>query len=65
MGSVVEAMERDDLPLDDLLKQFEEGTRLARHCQEQLDAAELKVAQLEQSAAGELGTRPLVSPDAD
>lgn len=59
LGAVVEAMERDDLPLDDLLTRFEEGTRLARHCQEQLDAAELKITQLEQSAAGELVARPM------
>lgn len=59
LGSVVEAMERDDLPLDELLSRFEEGTRLARHCQEQLSAAEVKISQLEQSAAGELVTTPL------
>jgi len=65
LGAVVEAMERDDLPLDDLLTRFEEGTRLARHCQEQLSAAELKITQLEQSAAGELVAQPLGVADAE
>lgn len=58
LGAVVEAMERDDLPLDDLLKRYEEGTRLARQCQEQLEAADLKITQLEQSAAGDLVAKP-------
>ncbi len=65
LGAVVEAMERDDLPLDDLLTRFEEGTRLARHCQEQLSAAELKITQLEQSPAGELVAQPLGVADAE
>jgi exodeoxyribonuclease VII small subunit len=63
LGSVVEAMERDDLPLDDLLTRFEEGTRLARQCQEQLNAAELKITRLEQSAGGELVTQPFAPLD--
>jgi len=63
LGSVVEAMERDDLPLDELLTRFEEGTRLARHCQEQLNAAELKITRLEQTAAGELVTQAIAAGD--
>jgi len=58
LGAVVEAMERDDLPLDVLLLRFEEGTRLVRHCQEQLNAVELKITQLEQSTTGELSSKP-------
>lgn len=58
-------MERDDLPLDELLTRFEEGTRLARHCQEQLNAAELKITRLEQSAAGELVTQSIAAADED
>lgn len=63
LGSVVEAMERDDLPLDELLTRFEEGTQLARHCQEQLNAAELKITRLEQTAAGELVTQSIAAGD--
>ena len=65
LGSVVEAMERDDLPLDELLTRFEEGTRLARQCQDQLNVAELKIARLEQAAEGELVVQPVAPGDAD
>ena len=30
-------MEGDELPLEDLLKHYEEGTRLAKSCQEKLE----------------------------
>lgn len=52
LESIVEAMESNDLPLEQLLARFEEGTHLARHCQEQLDAAEVRVQRLEKSLDG-------------
>ncbi len=63
LGLIVEAMEGDELPLDQLLTRFEEGTRLARHCQDQLGAAELKITQLERNLAGELSAKPVVFAD--
>jgi exodeoxyribonuclease VII small subunit len=54
LEAVVEAMESGDLPLEVLLARFEEGISLARTCQTQLEAAEVKVQQLEKNAAGEL-----------
>jgi exodeoxyribonuclease VII small subunit len=63
LGAIVEAMEGDELPLDQLLTRFEEGTRLARHCQDQLGAAELRISQLEQTLAGELQVQPLELAD--
>ena len=63
LGSIVEAMEGDELPLDQLLTRFEEGTRLARHCQDQLGAAELKITQLEQNLAGELSSKSVAFAD--
>lgn len=62
LESIVEAMESDDLPLETLLAKYEEGTKLARLCQEKLAEAELKIQQLEKSASGELKLKPL-SPD--
>ena len=47
-------MEAEDLPLETLLAKYEEGTRLARTCQEKLAEAELKIQQLEKTAAGEM-----------
>jgi exodeoxyribonuclease VII small subunit len=58
LEAVVEAMESGDLPLEALLARFEEGISLARMCQHQLEAAEVKVQQLERNAAGELALKP-------
>ncbi len=54
LESTVEAMESGDLPLEQLLVRFEEGTQLARHCQGRLAAADLKIQQLEKNVAGDL-----------
>ena len=59
LESVVEAMEADDLPLETLLAQYEEGAKLVRICQQKLAEAELKIQQLEKNAAGELKLKPL------
>ena len=61
LETIVEAMESDDLPLETLLAKYEEGTKLARACQEKLAEAELKIQQLEKSASGELKLKPLSS----
>ena len=52
LEGIVEAMESDDLPLETLLARFEEGTRLAQVCQAKLAEAEVRIQQLEQTAAG-------------
>jgi len=59
LESVVEALEADDLPLETLLAKYEEGARLVKICQEKLAEAELKIQQLEKTAAGELKLKPL------
>jgi len=59
LEAVVEAMEADDLPLETLLAKYEEGARLVKICQEKLAEAELKIQQLEKTAAGELKLKPL------
>jgi exodeoxyribonuclease VII small subunit len=55
----VEAMESEELPLEMLLTKYEEGTRLAKVCQEKLAEAELKIQQLEKTAAGEMKLKPI------
>jgi exodeoxyribonuclease VII small subunit len=62
LETIVEAMESDDLPLETLIKRYEEGVLLARACQAKLAEAELKIQQLEKDAAGEMHLKPL-SPD--
>jgi exodeoxyribonuclease VII small subunit len=64
LESIVEAMESDDLPLEALLARFEEGTRLAQVCQAKLAEADLKIQQLEKSAAGELVLQPAALAEA-
>ena len=59
LEGVVEAMETDDLPLETLLAKYEEGARLVKICQEKLAAAELKIQQLEKTAAGEMQLNPV------
>jgi exodeoxyribonuclease VII small subunit len=58
LEQVVEAMERDDLPLEQLVAKYEEGMKLARACQARLAEAELKIQQLEKTAAGDLQLKP-------
>jgi len=61
LETIVESMESEDLPLETLLARYEQGTRLARLCQEKLGDAELKVQQLEKNSAGEMKLKPLAS----
>jgi len=59
LESIVETMESDDLPLETLLARYEEGTRLAKVCQDKLAEAEVKIRQLEKNAAGEMKLKPM------
>jgi exodeoxyribonuclease VII small subunit len=62
LESIVEAMESGDLPLESLLAKYEEGMKLAKVCHEKLAEAEVKIQQLEKTAAGEMKLKAL-SPD--
>ena len=59
LEAIVDAMESEELPLETLLAKYEEGNRLAKVCQDKLAEAELKIQQLEKTAAGELKLKPL------
>ncbi|MGO8677529.1 MAG: exodeoxyribonuclease VII small subunit [Limisphaerales bacterium] len=59
LEAIVETMESEELALETLLAKYEEGTRLARVCQEKLAEAELKIQELEKNAAGEMQLKPL------
>ncbi len=59
LESIVEAMESEELPLESLLAKYEEGTRLAKACQDKLTEAELKISQLEKSSSGEMKLTPM------
>ena len=64
LEALVAEMESEELPLEALLARFEEGSRLTRVCQAKLAEAELKIQQLERSAAGEIEVKPIdTSPE--
>lgn len=45
LQDVLERLEAADLPLEELLKLYELGTKLATHCGQKLEEAELRVQQ--------------------
>lgn len=63
LESIVETMEAGDLPLEQLLSRYEEGTRLVKFCQDRLAAAELRIRQLEPAPDGGEPVAVPVSPD--
>lgn len=58
LEGIVEAMEGDDLSLEELVAKYEEGMKLAQACQAKLAEAELRIQQLEKNAAGEMQLKP-------
>lgn len=46
LEEIVETLEKGETSLEDSLKSFEEGVKLSRQCNEQLNKAELKVKTL-------------------
>ena len=46
LEQIVRAMERGDVPLEESLKLFQEGTELVRSCNELLDNAKLQVKKI-------------------
>jgi exodeoxyribonuclease VII small subunit len=61
LEETVAKLEAGNLPLEEAVSFFEEGTRLARLCNERLDAAELKVSQLTQAPDGQYVETPLAA----
>jgi len=50
---LVGEMESDKIPLDDLLKYYEEGMKLVRVCEQKLKAAEQRIEIITRDASGE------------
>lgn len=53
LEQIVRAMERGDVPLEESLKLFQEGTELVDSCSKRLDEAELQVKKILPGANGE------------
>jgi exodeoxyribonuclease VII small subunit len=58
LEEVVEQLENADLSLDEAMKLFEEGVRLSRECQKQLEEAEGRVEILLKKADGKSAAEP-------
>jgi len=54
LETIVNAMERDDLPLEQALASYQRGIELLRHCQGTLTTAEQRVRILEQGLLKDL-----------
>lgn len=52
LEQIVRVMERGDVPLEESLKLFQEGTALVQSCGKLLDEAELQVKQIAVAADG-------------
>lgn len=57
----VRRLEAGDVPLEEALRLFEEGVKLAAGCHEQLEAAEKRVASLVRTREG-IGERAIGEP---
>ncbi len=64
LEEVVERLEKGDLPLEESLRLFQEGTALVRHCEGLLRAAEAKVEMLVRDEAG-FRTEPFPEGEGD
>ena len=62
LEKIVEALETGGLSLDESLKQFEQGIKLARRCEKTLTEAEKRIEILTRKADGDLEAEPF---DAD
>lgn len=63
LENIVSALEEGGLSLDDALKQFESGIKLARRCEKALSEAEKKIEVLTRNAEGELEAEPFDEDD--
>lgn len=52
LDEIVAALERDSVPLSELMKLYEEGVALLRSCNDQLDTAEQRVKLLKMTPDG-------------
>ena len=58
LEKIVADMEGAELPLEDVLKKYEEGTRLVRFCNQKLEEAEKKIEVLTRKTDGSVALEP-------
>jgi exodeoxyribonuclease VII small subunit len=64
LEKIVADMEGAELPLEDVLKRYEEGTRLVRFCNQKLEEAEKKIEVLAKKTDGTVVLEPF-EPERD
>jgi exodeoxyribonuclease VII small subunit len=60
LEKIVAEMEAAELPLEDVLKRYEEGSRLVQFCSQKLEEAEKKIELLTKKADGSVELKPFV-----
>ncbi len=60
LEEIVQSLEGGELPLEDAIKEFEEGIKLAKFCTNKLEEAEKKVSLLVREKGGEHKQVPFV-----
>jgi exodeoxyribonuclease VII small subunit len=58
LEKIVADMESAELPLEDVLKKYEEGSRLVRFCSQKLEEAEKKIELLVKKTDGSVALEP-------
>ena len=58
LESIVDKLERGDVPLEKSIEIYERGAALKTHCEQKLKSAELKVEQIVEAAGGKISTEP-------
>lgn len=65
LEELVREMESDQMPLEELIKNFEEGTRLFKVCEKRLDEAQGRIEIIRKNRNGQDVTEPFDSQEAD
>ena len=65
LEEIVAGLEEGGLPLEESLRQFEEGVALVRQCEKTLKAAERKIDMLVRGEAGEMEAVPFEESEGD
>lgn len=65
LEKIVDTLEEGGLPLDDSIKKFEEGIKLAKRCEKALSAAEKKIEVLTKDTKGNVTTKPFADEEED
>ena len=65
LEEIVKKLEDGDLPLEESMKLFQEGTALAASCSELLDKAELEIVKLTKGPDGSIQEVPFAHENLD